>query len=86
MAPLPTERGKPFQSKLIPYEDFIRTLRRKRVSYRQIAKILTQEKGCKVYHKTVISFIRVRSKPAPEAKFLELFARVQSCRSMDATE
>ncbi len=66
MAPLPTSRGKPFQSKLIPHEELIRTLRRKRVSYRQIGKILEREHGCKVYHKTIISFIRVRNKPIPE--------------------
>jgi len=70
MAPLPTSRGKPFQSKLIPHEELIRTLRGKRVSYRQIARILEQEKGCKVFHKTIINFIRVRSKPIPEAAFV----------------
>jgi len=68
MAPLPIKRGKPFQSKLIPHEEFIRTLRRKRVSYRQIARILEQERGCKVYHKTIISFMRVRSKPVSKGQ------------------
>jgi hypothetical protein len=66
---MPTSRGKPYQSKLIPHEALIRELRSKRVSYREIARRLDREKGCKVYYKTIISFIRVRSKPLPEGVF-----------------
>jgi IS30 family transposase len=63
MRQLPTSRGKPFQSKLLPHENFIRELRNKRVSYREIARQLEREKGLRVYHKTIRSFIRVRAKP-----------------------
>jgi hypothetical protein len=57
-----SSRGKPFQSKLEPFADLIRDLRRRRKSYREIAEILRDEHGIVADRTTVWSFVKVRSK------------------------
>jgi len=59
----PTSRGKPFQSKLEPFADLIRELRRRRKSYREIAEVLRDEQGIAADRTTIWSFVKVRSKP-----------------------
>ena len=65
--------GKPFQSKLEPFYDFIRMCREKRWSYPRIAAAITADHGIKVSANAVFSFVKVRSKnrrifALPEAK------------------
>ena len=62
MSHLPTKRGKPFQSKLEPYSEFIRELRRKRQSYEEIRTALRVDHALTVSRSTIFSFVRVRSK------------------------
>jgi hypothetical protein len=59
---LPSSRGKPFQSKLESFADFIRYLRRRRNSYREIAARLREDHGITVSPSTIFSFVKVRSK------------------------
>ncbi len=54
--------GKPFQSKLEPFHEFIRECRTKRWSYQKIAEVLTAEKHLPVSANTVFSFVKVRAK------------------------
>lgn len=54
--------GKPFQSKLEPFHEFIRECRAKRWSYQKIAEVLTAEKHLPVSPNTVFSFVKVRAK------------------------
>lgn len=54
--------GKPFQSKLEPFHEFIRECRTKRWSYQKIAEVLTTEKHLQVSANTVFSFVKVRAK------------------------
>ena len=54
--------GKPFQSKLEPFYDFIREGRSKRWSYQKIAEVLTHEKGLLVSATPVFWFVEVRAK------------------------
>lgn len=54
--------GKPFQSKLLPFEDLIRTERKRRRSYRQIAVTLQEQHGLEVNFRTIQSFVKVRAK------------------------
>jgi hypothetical protein len=54
--------GKPFQSKLIPHLELIQQLRKKRVSYPEIARILDVEHGIKVGATTIFDFVKVRSR------------------------
>ena len=54
--------GKPFQSKLEPFYEFIREGRSKRWSYQKIAEALTNEKGLSVSANAVFSFVKVRAK------------------------
>ncbi len=54
--------GKPFQSKLNPYFDLIRGLRRKRTPYPEIARILREQHGLAVGPTTIFDFVKVRSK------------------------
>jgi hypothetical protein len=63
--PLPSSRGKPFQSKLEPFVDLIRDWRRRRKSYRLIAQILRDEHGVVVDHTSVWSYVKVRSRSRP---------------------
>ena len=53
--------GRPFQSKLEPFHDFIRASREKQWSYLRIAAAITAEHGIKVSANTVFSFVKVRS-------------------------
>jgi hypothetical protein len=55
-------RGNPFQSRLEPFADLIRDLRRRRKSYREIAEILRDKHGIVADRTTVWSFVKVRSK------------------------
>ena len=54
--------GKPFQSKLEPFYEFIREGRCKRRSYQKIAEVLTHEKSLPVSANAVFSFVKVRAK------------------------
>ena len=54
--------GKPFQSKLEPFYEFIREGRSKRWSYQKIAEVITHEKGLPVSANAVFSFVKVRAK------------------------
>jgi len=62
---LPSSRGKPFQSKLEPFADIIRDLRRRRKSYRLIAQILRDEHGVVTDHTSIWSYVKVRSRSRP---------------------
>ncbi len=59
--PSATKR-RPFASKLLPFEDFIRGLRANNVPYHEIAKLLESEHGLKVHPDTINSFVIVRAK------------------------
>jgi len=56
--------GKPYQSVLIPYEDEINILRRRRppYSYAQIAKILQEKYQLNVCRETIFKFVKVRTR------------------------
>lgn len=54
--------GKPFQSKLEPFHEFIREGRAKRWSYKKIAETLTREKGLPISANAVFSYVKVRAK------------------------
>jgi hypothetical protein len=58
-------RGNPFQSKLEPFADIIRDLRRHRKSYRLIAQMLRDEHGIIVDHSSIWSYVKVRSRSRP---------------------
>ena len=55
---------KPYQSKLMPYEDEIITLRRKKrpVSYSQIAELLQEKYQLTISRGTIFSFIKLQVK------------------------
>jgi hypothetical protein len=59
---LPTSRGKPFRSKLEPFAELIRNLRRKRNSYQEIQDKLREEHGITASRSSIFSFVKVRSK------------------------
>ena len=61
----PSVRGNPFQSKLEPFADLIRDLRRRRKSYRLIAQMLRDEHGVVTDHTSVWSYVKVRSRSRP---------------------
>jgi hypothetical protein len=52
----------PFQSKLIPHEDFIREARSKRWSYPRIAPALLDTHGLKASPSTIFHFVKVRAR------------------------
>jgi hypothetical protein len=52
----------PYQSKLIPHEDFIREGRAKRWSYPRIAAALLEQRGLKVGATTIFDFVKVRAR------------------------
>jgi hypothetical protein len=56
--------GKPYQSKLIPYEDEIVALRRRRppLSFAQISQLLIDKYQLRVCRETIFKFIKVRSR------------------------
>jgi hypothetical protein len=49
----------PYQSKLIPHEEFIRRCRAKRWSYPRIAAALLEEHGINVGSTTIFDFVKV---------------------------
>src|SRR5437667_11589165 len=59
-----TMTGKPYRSSLIPYEDEIIHLRRRRppVPYAQIAELLRQKYNLTVQPPAIFKFIKVRSR------------------------
>jgi hypothetical protein len=59
---LPTSRGKPFHSKLEPFAELIRDLRRRRNTYQEIRDKLREEHGITASRSTIFSFVKVRSK------------------------
>jgi hypothetical protein len=52
----------PFQSKLIPHEDFIRECRNKRWTYPRIAAALLEKHNLKVGATTIFDFVKVRAR------------------------
>jgi hypothetical protein len=56
--------GKPYQSKLIPYEDEIMALRRRRppLSFGQISQLLIDKYQLRICRETIFKFIKVRSR------------------------
>ena len=56
--------GKPYQSILVPYEDEINILRRRRppYSYARIAEILKEKHQISVCRETIFRFVKVRSR------------------------
>jgi hypothetical protein len=52
----------PYQSKLIPHEDFIRQCRAKRWSYPRIAAALLAEHGLETGASTIFDFVKVRAR------------------------
>ena len=52
----------PYQSKLIPHEEFIRQSRAKRWSYPRIAAALLAEHGLKTGASTIFDFVKVRAR------------------------
>jgi len=52
--------GKPFQSKLAPYEKEIRSLLQDSMSYRRIAVQLNEKYGLELSHNAVFSFMKTR--------------------------
>jgi hypothetical protein len=63
--------GKPFKSKLLKYEEFIRKARQEGVSYKEIAAQLYKLYGVKAGHNTIFSFVKVRSKKRKVFTMLE---------------
>jgi hypothetical protein len=55
--------GKPYQSKLIPYENEIRRLRMEDRPYREIAAYLRETFGVEAHPTTIFNFVKVRSRP-----------------------
>src|SRR5579875_530704 len=58
---------KPARSKLEPYAELIRELRKRGRSYREIAVILTERCGVSVGTHTVYNFVQVRSRSKSKA-------------------
>lgn len=54
--------GKPFKSKLIPYLERIRSMRKSGTSYTEIAEALNREYGIGTHRSTVHDFVRMRAK------------------------
>jgi hypothetical protein len=63
--------GKPYKSKLIKYENFIRESRQNGLSYKIIVSELERIYGVKTGHNTVFSFVKVRSKKRKVITMLE---------------
>ncbi len=63
-------RGKPFQSKLVPFTDHIRSWRRQGKTYAEISRLLA-EQGTPASPSTVFSFVRVRSRRRQPITMLE---------------
>jgi hypothetical protein len=71
----PSARGNPYQSKLEPFADLIRDWRRRRKSYRLIARMLRDEHGVVTDHTSVWSYVKVRSSSRPVYTMTEDTAR-----------
>jgi hypothetical protein len=56
------KRNRAWRSKLTPYEDLIRKLRRRGKSYREIAKRLREVHGVEISHNGVYSFVKARKR------------------------
>ena len=54
--------GKPFRSKLVPYLETIRSMRKGGSSYAEIAEALKRGNGIEVERTTIYSFVKARSK------------------------
>ena len=54
--------GLPFRSKLIPYLERIRSMRKGGASYAEIANALNKDYGINTHKSTVHDFVRVRAK------------------------
>jgi hypothetical protein len=54
--------GKPYRSKLLVHEDFIRKARSDGIAYRKIVSELYRIYGIRTGHNTVFSFVKTRSK------------------------
>jgi hypothetical protein len=65
----------PYQSRLIPHEDFIRECRAKRWSYPRIAAALLEQHGLKVGATTIFDFVKVRAR---KRRLVELPAKPSS--------
>jgi TolB-like protein len=57
--------GKPYQSLLAPFEDQVSAWRDAGLSYRRIAETLARERGVRVTHNAVFSFLRTRVRQSP---------------------
>ena len=57
--------GIPYQSKLLPYKDFIKEARKKGVSYRKITELLKEKFGLECYPNAVFSFVKARANRKP---------------------
>ena len=55
-------KGKPFKSKLVPYLETIRNMRKGGSSYAEIAEALKRGNGIEVDRTTIYSFVKARSK------------------------
>ncbi len=60
--------GKPFQSKLAPHEEEIRSLLQEGTSYRRIAAQLNEQYSLALSHNAVFSFMKTRLKKKPAHK------------------
>jgi len=68
--------GKPFQSKLLPYEEEIRSLLQAGTSYRRIAMQLNDRYALDLSHNAVFSFMKTRLEKKPARKrFYDGFPR-----------
>jgi hypothetical protein len=54
--------GRPFRSKLIPYLERIRSMRKGGASYEEISDALNKDYGINTHKSTVHDFVRVRAK------------------------
>jgi len=55
-------KGKPFKSKLLPYIETIRSMKKGGSSYAEIANALKRDFGIEAHRATIHSFVRARSK------------------------
>lgn len=66
---LETLSPKPPRSKLEPHREFIRELRRKGHTYREVARIFHERLGLYVAPSTLHSFVKVRARGRKQAQF-----------------
>ena len=59
--------AQPARSKLEPYEELIRALRRKRWGYRRIAAALQEQFGVRAAASSIHNYLKVRAKRKPSA-------------------